>query len=207
MGNEGIDGYILSDISVWHSICDNKISFTPTTPPLSSITAPYNGDYCTTAFSSCVSVSYELGQCQLSYGSIGSTVLSCLCQPKILSLEYTCEFLGNISCQQMSAALTNMAAYPYCTNLLSVLGPAAASALTTLPVNASSSFSSSLSSSTVQSLVMSSISITQPALPGALSSTTGASTKSSTGVVACVHNLSVVRTYFGIIMVALALVT
>jgi hypothetical protein len=183
LGSEGIDGYILS---VWHSICDNSISFTPTTLPLSTITALYNEDYCTTAFSSCASVSYELGQCQLSYGSVGSTVLSCLCQPKILSLEYTCDFLGNISCQQISAALTNMVAYPYCTNLLSVLGPAAASALTTLPVNASSSFSSLLSSSTAQSLVTSSISITQPALPGTLSSTTGASsTKSSSGVVAC----------------------
>jgi hypothetical protein len=124
LGNDDIDGYFQPEIETWHSLCDGKISFTPTTPPLWSITASYNVDFCTTVFSSCESASQVAEDCAIS--NTGQQYLSCFCQPSVLSMEYTCEFLGNTSCVQTSAALTNLAAYGYCTNLLAVLGSSSA---------------------------------------------------------------------------------
>lgn len=40
----------------------------------------------------------------------------------MLSLDYTCEYLNNKSCLLTTADLTNLGFYPFCSNLLDVLG-------------------------------------------------------------------------------------
>jgi hypothetical protein len=118
--NNDLGGSFQTGLAAWHNVCDSSTTAAITTPPLSSITVSEKLDFCVTAFSSCDGFSVSVDQCSLSYS--GQNFFSCLCQPKILSLEYTCEFLGNTSCQLSSAALTNLELYPYCSNLVSVLG-------------------------------------------------------------------------------------
>jgi hypothetical protein len=120
-GNGNLDSQAQDEVDTWHSVCDKKISFTPTTPPVSSITAPYTVQYCNTVFSSCASGAFEQSQCQTMHSSANDRI-SCLCQPKILSLAYTCEFLGNATCLQTSAALSNIPGYSYCPGFQAALG-------------------------------------------------------------------------------------
>jgi hypothetical protein len=40
------DVQVRSETDLWHSACDREITFTPTTPPISSIAATFNVDIC-----------------------------------------------------------------------------------------------------------------------------------------------------------------
>ena len=124
-GNDRLDPVFETGISVWHSICDPLITFTPTTAPISTIVRTWDPDVCTTAHSACDKQNALISSC--SDHSKGTAFFPCVCQPSILSLQYTCEFIGNVSCLLTSAATTNMAAYHFCSNLPAVLGSAPAS--------------------------------------------------------------------------------
>jgi hypothetical protein len=123
-GNSDLDPSIQSGIDQWHSICDGRIPFSPTTPAVSSITASFIPSNCLAAEAACASAAAGNSACSVSYAGKSQTesFSSCLCQPSILSQEYTCAFLGNMSCQQTSAALSNMAEYSFYSNLVSVVG-------------------------------------------------------------------------------------
>jgi hypothetical protein len=108
-------------MSDWHDGCDDHISFTVTTPPLATITASYNPNFCSNLVTWCASGSSEVERCDTAY-SAHAERSSCLCAPELLSLEYSCLYVGNVSCVQTSAALSNIAAYNYCSNFQSVIG-------------------------------------------------------------------------------------
>jgi hypothetical protein len=120
LGSDVNDGSFQTYIRSWHSACDDVITFSPTTPALSSITVPYDPKFCNTVLSSCARASISAAGCDGSY--TGQQYSSCICQPPLFSLQYTCEFLGNTSCLLTTAALTGMAAYGLCPNLVDVLG-------------------------------------------------------------------------------------
>lgn len=122
-GNDNNDDSVQTGINQWHSVCDKKITFTPTTPPITSLASTYLGaDFCTTAFSACEQGNQLAQQCSRSYSGSVSQFSSCYCQPQLLSLQYTCLFLGNTSCEAEPATLSNMPQYKYCSNFGSVLG-------------------------------------------------------------------------------------
>jgi hypothetical protein len=121
-GNNNLDGGYKSELQLWNSACDDKITFSPTTPVLSSLTATYDEQYCTSAASACQDGEAGLQACSISYlGKDVQKYSSCYCAPSLLSAEYTCGFLGNTSCEQIPATLTNMVQYKYCDNFLEVL--------------------------------------------------------------------------------------
>lgn len=119
------DDSMQTAIDEWHSACDNEITFSPTTPVVTSLTATYNQDFCSAAGSACASELDLATQCSLSYTNFGA-FSSCYCQPEMLSLQYTCQYQRNTSCFGEPAALTNIVAYSFCDNAASVLGSAGA---------------------------------------------------------------------------------
>lgn len=121
-GNNDLDELMQSELAVWNSGCDDKITYSPTTPVLSTVTATYDVQYCTTAASACQDGLDALQSCSINYLGQAQQYSSCYCQPSLLSAEYTCGFLGNVSCEQIPATLTNMVQYRYCTNFMEVLG-------------------------------------------------------------------------------------
>jgi len=227
VGNSDPDPSIQTGIDQWHSICDGRISFTPTTPPISSVTAPYDDKYCLTAESACASVADANSACSISYAGKSQSKIysSCLCQPSILSLEYTCAFLGNISCQQTSAALSNLPDYRFCSNLVSVLGgnngtgPASSPATTTMPTTNNVTSTTSLESTSESTPTITSAStptitsastpsITQPTLPGPSTSIPSvAATKSSAALLARLPSFTVCAAHWGSLVLALMMIT
>ena len=131
------DPHLSNEVSVWHSECDPIINYTPTTPVISSITASYNVNYCLTVDQNCESLTQQRGICTNEYdqSSAAASLTSCLCQPPLLTLAYDCSILGNVSCIQVPAALSNMAEYGHCSNLNAVLNlpPSVVSIPTYLP--------------------------------------------------------------------------
>lgn len=115
---------IENQLEIWHSICDSRLTFSLTTPVVSNIITSFHPNFCNTAVSACDSGILSQSECSETYAGHGSASAfsSCLCQPKLLSLAYTCNVLGNISCQLTPGAVTNMPQYKLCTNLLEVLG-------------------------------------------------------------------------------------
>ena len=118
------DGSLQTAIAEWHSACDIEITFSLTTPVVTSLTATYNDDFCSAAGSACASEADLISQCSLSHTTLGAQFSSCYCQPELLSLQYTCEYLLNTSCFGEPAALTDIPAYNFCDNAASVLGSA-----------------------------------------------------------------------------------
>jgi hypothetical protein len=121
LGKGGLpDAHLSEQLSIWHKGCDTALSYSPTTPIQSSITASYNIDVCRTLELSCASLNNERDQCIFSQHS-GPQLTSCLCQPPLLSLAYDCSVLVNVSCIQVPAHLTQMAEYGNCPNLADVI--------------------------------------------------------------------------------------
>ncbi len=80
----------------------------------------YDAAYCVyTVRAACASAKMSHANCNAQY--TGSAYSSCSCQPELLSLDYTCLYLGNVSCLLTDVALTNIAAYSGCENGPSVL--------------------------------------------------------------------------------------
>jgi hypothetical protein len=120
-GNGESDNSVEDTVSDWHEGCDSHVSSTITTPALSTITASYDARICTNLVSWCGGVSVGIEKCTTDYTSV-SDISSCLCAPPLLSLEYSCMYVGNASCIQTNAALSNIPAYSFCSNFESVLG-------------------------------------------------------------------------------------
>jgi hypothetical protein len=120
-----LDADFQTGVYNWSTICAPVTTAAITTPVVSPIIVSADPKFCAiTLFSACQSASVSLDECDSSYS--GQNFFSCACEPAMLSLHYTCEFLGNISCFHSPAALTNMPDYTFCTDLVSVLGPLAA---------------------------------------------------------------------------------
>lgn len=119
--NDDVDRSFDDAVSIWHQSCDSLVTFSPTTPPLSTITSTYDVGLCVTARDKCLSRSQEINDCIYSYGATDTRFSSCYCQPKLLSLAYTCEVVGNASCLELPATVTNLGPYQICTNFCEVL--------------------------------------------------------------------------------------
>lgn len=117
-----IDQQLSNQVSIWHSECDPHLAYTPTTPVQSSITASYSTQACSSAKASCSQLTNARVSCTQNFQSGNEASLtSCLCQPGLLTLAYGCSVLGNVSCIQVPAYLTQMAEYGHCSNLQQVL--------------------------------------------------------------------------------------
>ena len=104
-------------ISDWHVLCDNSISFKPTTPStvvLSSTT--YNSEACTAAESAC-NIGTSLGSsCVMDHPASAQPeqFSSCICRPQMLSAASVCQYDGNKTCFGVPAALNNIPQWSFC---------------------------------------------------------------------------------------------
>lgn len=107
------DASISSYLANWHSVCDSYITFTPTSPVLSTLTTTFvlaatsNQAYCNgIAQDACQSFSVSEVAClQINTAATGSQFLSCACQESLLSLASVCLYDAAITCQSKSTAI------------------------------------------------------------------------------------------------------
>ncbi|KAN0089840.1 hypothetical protein V8E51_018419 [Hyaloscypha variabilis] len=130
---DSLDDDYQSALSSWHSLCDTFLpsTLTVTTPPLSQITENYLAT-CQAEQDACSTMQLLQDNCDNSFTEANAAYTSCLCQPRWLSLDYTCEFEGNRSCLGVPATLSNMIGYD-CPNFQDVIGtglPASGSVIT-----------------------------------------------------------------------------
>lgn len=111
--NYAFDSSAQAVLADWHSDCDTFITFSPTTPPLTSLTATFNQQICTALASSCLSFDVESSSCSDSYTAF-TDLKSCICRPSMLSLASECRYDGNISCKSTTAALSNIVLFSQC---------------------------------------------------------------------------------------------
>jgi hypothetical protein len=103
----------------WHSLCDGFINFKPTTPVISTYSA--TPTICDTAVeAACLSAERVQNLCTTLTNL--SALSSCQCQPVIMQNDFTCEYIGNVSCLAAPAATTNLIGYGYCSNFAEVIG-------------------------------------------------------------------------------------
>jgi hypothetical protein len=121
-GNDDYDNVIEDAVSDWHTGCDEYMAASVTTPVISTITSAVdNVAACTSMLSACATLSAEVEKCE---AGIAASASACICAPKVISAEYNCEFVGNVSCVQTSGVLSEMVAYSFCSNFQSVIGGA-----------------------------------------------------------------------------------
>ena len=101
----------------WHSGCDHFITFPLSTPVLSTLASSI-GDpaVCSEIETVCTEGGSITRDCKQSYGAAtdSSGLTSCLCQSSLLSAASRCEFDGNITCSEQTAALSNIDLWILC---------------------------------------------------------------------------------------------
>ncbi|KAN0110870.1 hypothetical protein V8E51_007257 [Hyaloscypha variabilis] len=124
----------------WHSGCDKFITFSPTTPVLSTPTFTIGNPACSAIESICTFGGSITRACKESFtASIQiASLSSCLCQSSLLSAASVCEYDGNITCNNFPATLADIDLWILC--------PAQVAALSTLSPT-TTSFSSLSSNS------------------------------------------------------------
>jgi hypothetical protein len=108
-----------SALSQWHSLCNTFITFSPTTPPVSTITVSYDA-LCNGVEEACATAKLLFDQCDGSYTN-DVHFTSCVCQTRFLILDYSCEYLGNTSCLDILANTSLLLGYN-CPDFAAVIG-------------------------------------------------------------------------------------
>jgi hypothetical protein len=125
--DNAVDSSWLSTLAEWHTICDTYITFSPTTIPLSTLTTTWSQGDCEEMITACASALASIDKCSTDQSDITS-LSSCLCTPDIMSWDYTCSYLGNISCYETGATLSELPEYSLCENFAEVIGSGISSA-------------------------------------------------------------------------------
>jgi hypothetical protein len=116
--------------SSWHILCDTYNTFSPTTPPLSTLTTTQLDESCENCEEACKSDQASMDKCTTFLPDV-TKFSSCTCEPDILSWDYTCFYLGNISCLATGGTISNLYGYTYCDNFAEVIGSGIVSSSTT----------------------------------------------------------------------------
>jgi hypothetical protein len=84
----------------------------------------YDNNFCMNVVApACRSASILFHTCYDSITSPGVAQLtSCICKPEVIRHDYTCQFLGNTSCEGTAATVSNLLEYSWCSNFQSVIG-------------------------------------------------------------------------------------
>jgi hypothetical protein len=109
-------------IELWESLCGSYVTFSPTTPSAKPYTE-YPEELCIDVEKACQTARNLLSVC-IPYKSDMETsrLSSCECQPRLLRLAYTCQYIRNVSCLATETAASNAWGYATCDNFASVIG-------------------------------------------------------------------------------------
>src|SRR5450755_4408842 len=99
--------------NLWHSACDATITYKPTTPAISSLSATFDTDFCNTVQQGCNRFGFATDDCSQSY-TVSESISSCWCQSSILSLASVCQIDGSMSCLFSTPITTDLFSYKYC---------------------------------------------------------------------------------------------
>jgi hypothetical protein len=119
-GNEA-DNIFQSALFSWSQDCIGYITYSPTTPVLTTLATDIPAFCGTQVEAACNEAEEILGACETITNS--AKFSSCLCQPQFLSQDYTCEYLGNVTCLSTTAAFTNLIGSSACSNFGQYIGP------------------------------------------------------------------------------------
>jgi hypothetical protein len=106
---QGPNGYF----ALWHSACDGHITYTPTTPAITSLSTTVDQGNCLTAESYCGAFGASTDSCVSSY-TLSEELQSCWCQAAILNLASRCEVDGSLSCLLQTPTTTDLWSYKHC---------------------------------------------------------------------------------------------
>ncbi|KAJ9422781.1 hypothetical protein QL093DRAFT_2256263 [Fusarium oxysporum] len=121
LGNQ-FEGTFDRGIELWESLCGSYVTFSPTTPSAKPYTE-YPEELCIDVEKACQTARNLLSDCLPYTSDIETSRLSsCECQPRLLRLAYTCQYIGNTSCLATEAATSNAWGYATCDNFASVIG-------------------------------------------------------------------------------------
>jgi hypothetical protein len=94
-----MDGHYDEDIETWHNECQQYLTFTPTTPVLTSLAYTRDSDKCMSAYDACLQRDAGVKSCDQLYSSrknITEAVV-CLCRPSQISMASRC-YLDRTNC-------------------------------------------------------------------------------------------------------------
>ncbi|KAF2679537.1 hypothetical protein K458DRAFT_374656, partial [Lentithecium fluviatile CBS 122367] len=97
----------------WHDACDQYLSISITTPPVTQLTATLEQGVCESIYQSCDRWSRGYASCTATQSG-GPELTSCRCATTLLSQASVCEIDGAQSCLQSSADITNLWEYRNC---------------------------------------------------------------------------------------------
>jgi hypothetical protein len=117
VGNGDLDFVAETGASSWLSYCGTALTYSLTTPTLSTVTVHFD-PRCTTAVpSACLSGSEAIDSCHSAASGLGlapASIVKCLCQEPVLEAVFTCEYVGNVTCSRTAVTTSNMLGYGVC---------------------------------------------------------------------------------------------
>lgn len=101
--------------ALWHSACDETITYTVTTPAGAEPSITIDPDYCNSVINDCNRFGASTDSCTRSY-TAEPDILSCWCQSSILSLASRCQIDGSSSCLLEVITTSSYWSYQHCRN-------------------------------------------------------------------------------------------
>jgi hypothetical protein len=114
-----LDSTYQDEVEIWHSACDSFISFSVTTPAISSMPESLDYGVCGQIYLACESGSVGRVSCASS-ATATTNLLSCLCQPRMTSLFSSCDFDANVSCYGLPGNTDGIPGHAFCSEFQSV---------------------------------------------------------------------------------------
>ncbi|KAK4100619.1 hypothetical protein N658DRAFT_91118 [Parathielavia hyrcaniae] len=102
-------------IALWREKCDQYLTFTPTTPVLTSLTTVIDVEECTSIVEACLRRDAGVSSCSQSHSANAEEQVSCLCRPSQLWAASRC-FVDRTDCafKMESIALSRVPEYRSC---------------------------------------------------------------------------------------------
>ena len=101
------------DVENWHSACDSTVTFSVTTPLISSLSQTVNAEACDQIYSNCISGGMIKSSCA-STATATIDLLSCMCQPTLTYLYSACLFNANVSCYGVPGNTAGIIGHSFC---------------------------------------------------------------------------------------------
>lgn len=108
-----LDSFFELEAEKWHSGCDSVVSFSVTTPLISSLSQTIDQAACGQIWLDCESAGMGKSSCaSTATGTID--LLSCMCQPTMTALYSACLFDGNVSCYAAPGNTAGIIGHSFC---------------------------------------------------------------------------------------------
>lgn len=108
-----LDYFYELEVQSWHSACDSLVTFSVTTPLVSSLSQTVNLEACGQIYQYCISGDMGRSSCA-STATATINLLSCMCQPSMTYLYSACLFNANVSCYGVPGNTAGIIGHSFC---------------------------------------------------------------------------------------------